>query len=111
MKRTNMSNQDACQSLLLKMQRPRARSSSTSIKVFGRSKPDLDALGGELVRWRAMLGRKLGESMTERADKFVELWIFKHLKAEGYQDDGDFVKAQDLAEQRLAAARAADIGI
>ena len=47
--------------------------------------------------------------MTERADKFVELWISKHLKAEGYQVDGDFAKAQDLAERCLAAARAADI--
>jgi hypothetical protein len=47
--------------------------------------------------------------MTERADKFVELWISEHLKAEGYQVDGDFAKAQDLAEQCLAGARAADI--
>ena len=48
MKRANMTNQEVCQSLLLKMRDEGGPSNSTSTRGFGQSKPDLDGLNGEV---------------------------------------------------------------
>jgi hypothetical protein len=47
--------------------------------------------------------------MSEQAIEFVENWVSENITAADYQAGGDTTRAQSLAAQCLAAARAAGV--